>query len=180
MGEQDWLEEIRGRIFNGASSCTVSLHQSRVMFREIADLRAALAARATDRAELEALRAAAKRAARTLYQIAHEKRTDDAHSINAHIEHVRLSSAILEAERPARLIDAAQDRPAAAPAPQLTVNDWAVLYRLIDRYTEAAYQDVPDEGDPSHATRQAVRERVSRNLIAAREATAPAERREGE
>lgn len=64
----------------------------------------------------------------------------------------------------------AAERRAAALEP-FTENDLAILYRLIDQYTEAAYADLPRD-DASHATREALREKVTRHLIAAREALA--------
>jgi hypothetical protein len=61
-----------------------------------------------------------------------------------------------------------------------TENDLAILYRLIDQYTEAAYADLPRDHE-SHAVREALREKVTRHLIAAREAlaTRPARRADG-
>lgn len=53
----------------------------------------------------------------------------------------------------------------------LSANDWAILYRLIDQYTEAAYRDLPAD-DPSHRTRERLRDRVVQHLVAAREAEA--------
>lgn len=49
-----------------------------------------------------------------------------------------------------------------------TANDLAILYRLIHQYTQDAYRELPKEHS-SHATREALRERVTRHLINARE-----------
>jgi hypothetical protein len=56
-------------------------------------------------------------------------------------------------------------------ADAFTANDLSILYRLIDRYTEAAYKDptVPRDHE-SHVVREALRDRVTRHLIAAQEA----------
>lgn len=60
------------------------------MYRQ---LNAAEARSEVDRlqAENERLREALAHAGRVLYTIGTERRTDDAHKINAHVEHVRIS-----------------------------------------------------------------------------------------
>lgn len=49
MSERDWLEEIRAQIFEWVTPYTVSLHQARVMFREIESLRIELGQTASER-----------------------------------------------------------------------------------------------------------------------------------
>jgi hypothetical protein len=65
----------------------------------IAELRAA-------RAQVERMRGALEHARHVLYQIWNERRTDDAHKINAHVESVRISSVLHGLDPDAALADA--------------------------------------------------------------------------
>lgn len=68
-----------------------------------------------------------------------------------------------EAER-----DAARREVERLRADEFTENELRILLRLTDRYTEAAYRDLPAD-DPSHRVRVSLRDKLGRHLIARQE-----------
>lgn len=104
-----------------------------------------------------------------------QRACDDISVLSADLARIRLNHARIEAEADnARLQALLAERDAEVArlvGDAFTANELAIMYRLIDRYTEDAYSELPKD-HPSHVVRETLRDRVTRHLIAARAALA--------